>query len=152
MQRQTLPASASRIASSPGCGLALEQVGHGDDEPGRAEAALDGAGLDERLLHRVQAAVAGEALDRDDLVTVGLGGEDEARAHELAVEHDRARAALALLAGVLRAGQLERVAQERQQALAAADVGLAALPVDGQLDPHATRHRSRARPARTRSA
>ena len=46
-----------------------------------------------------------DALDGDDLVPVGLRGEDEARADERAVEQHRARAALALLAGVLRAGQ-----------------------------------------------
>src|SRR5207237_9158533 len=34
-------------------GVLLEQCGGGDDETRRAEAALHGAGVDERLLHRV---------------------------------------------------------------------------------------------------
>ena len=42
-----------------------EQVGRGDDQPRRAEAALDGARLDERLLDPVQLVLVGEPLDRD---------------------------------------------------------------------------------------
>ena len=125
MQRQRLPDSASRISSSLGLGHAVEQVGGRDDEARRAEAALHGAGLDERLLHRVQPSPSRQPLDRDDLVPVGLRGEHEARAHELAVEQHRARPALALLARVLRAGQPEPLAQRVEQALALPDVGLA---------------------------
>ena len=74
---------------------------------------------------RCSAPSVGDALDRDDVVPVGLRCEDEARADERAVEQHRARAALALLAGVLRAGQLELLAQGEEEALAAPDVGLA---------------------------
>ena len=74
---------------------------------------------------RCSAPSVGEPLDRDDLVPVGLRGEHEARADERAVEEHGARAALALLAGVLRAGQAELLAQREEQALAAPDVGLA---------------------------
>ena len=49
--------------------------------PGRAVAALEGVVLVERLLHRVQLAVRGQALDRRDLVAVGLHGEHRARLH-----------------------------------------------------------------------
>ena len=105
---------------------ALEQRRGRDDEAGRAEAALHGARVDERLLDPVQPVLAAQPFDRPDLVPVGLRGQDEARADELAVEQHRARAALALLARVLRAGQAERVAQRRQQALAGPDVGLLA--------------------------
>ena len=132
-------------------GTAAQEIGRGDDEARRAEAALHRARVGERLLHRVQGAIAAEALDRDDVVPVGLRGEDEARAHELAVEEDGARAALALLARVLRAGELEPVAERREEALAGPDVGLAPLAVDRELDPHA-RHLSSARCVRTRSA
>ena len=81
----------------------------------------------------------------DDLVAVRLRGENEARAHELAVEQHRARAALALLARVLRAGQLEALAQRIEQALARPDVGLEPLAVDSQRDPHASTPLERAR-------
>ena len=105
--------------------MRCEQVGGRDDEAGRAEAALHRAGLDERLLDAVEPVLAGEALDGDDLVTVRLRGEHEARADELAVEQHRARAALALLAGVLRTGQAEPLAERVEEALARPDVGLA---------------------------
>ena len=61
---------------------AVEQVGGGDDEPRRAEAALHRAGRRERLLHRMERAVAGEPLDRDDLAPVRLRAEHEAGADE----------------------------------------------------------------------
>ena len=98
-----------------------------------AEATLDGACLHERLLDAVETVVGAQPLDRRHLVPVRLGREHEAGADELAVEKDGAGAALALLAGVLRAGQLERVAERRQQALARPDVCLARLSVDGQI-------------------
>ena len=87
---------------------------------------------------------SGEPLDRHDLVPVRLRGEHEARADERAVQQHGARAALALLARVLRPGQPEPLAEREEQALAGPDVRLAPLAVDGQLDPHA-RHRSSAR-------
>ena len=68
---------------------------------------------------------------------VGLAGRDQAGAAGDAVEVDRARAALALLAGVLGAGQAHPLAQDVEQALALPDVvGLAALAVDRDRDPH----------------
>ena len=100
---------------------------------------------------RCSRPVLGEPLHGDDLVPVRLGGEHEARAHEPPVEEHRARAALALLARVLRARDAQPVAERGEQALAGPDVRLARLPVDHERDPHA-RHLSSARLARTRSA
>ena len=54
----------------------FEQVGGRNDQPRRAEPALHGTSLGERLLHRVQLPVPREPLDRDDVVAVGLRGED----------------------------------------------------------------------------
>ena len=62
-------------------------------------------------LDRMQLAAGGERLDRAYLAAVGLERRDEAGADDLAVEPDRAGAALALLAGVLRADQPELVAE-----------------------------------------
>src|ERR671924_1923432 len=129
-------------------GMPLEKRGCRDDEPGSAEAALDSARLDESLLHPVQAPLLAEALDGHDFVPVRLGGEDEARAHELPVQEDGARPALALLAGVLRARQAELLAQREEQALPRPDVGLHRLAVDDDLDPHVST-RSSARAVRT---
>src|SRR5262249_36643688 len=99
--------------------------------------ALHRARFDEGALDLVQLALAGQPLDGDDLAALGLPGEHQARAHELAVEVDAARPALALLAGVLGSGQVEVVAQRAQQALPlphAAD--LPALAVDGEAQAH----------------
>ena len=106
-------------------GLRASRSAVATTRPGRAEAALHRAGLDERLLHRCSSLAVGEPLDRDDLVAVGLRREHEARADERPVEQHRARAALALLARVLRARQPEPLAQREEQRLALPDVGLA---------------------------
>src|SRR5579862_4672125 len=116
---------------------ALEQVGHGDDQTRRAEAALHGARLDERLLHGIEVLAAAEVLDGADGAAVGLDRRDEAGADEPAVEPDRARAALPLLAGVLRARQLELVAEQREQARRGRDVHRPLDPVDRGRDRHA---------------
>src|SRR5581483_8041266 len=131
--------------------VAAQQVDGRDDEAGRAEAALHGAGVDERLLDGVELAAVREPLHRRHLVPVRLRGEHEARADEHAVEQHRARAALALLARVLRARQAELLAQRKEQRLALPAVGLARLAVDPDGDPHSTTRFS-ARSARTRSA
>ena len=55
----------------------------------------------------------------------------------VAVEQHRARAALALLARVLRAREAELLAQREEQRLALPAVGLVLLAVDAQRDPHA---------------
>src|SRR5262245_1608674 len=50
-----------------GLGLPVQEVRDRDDEPGRAEPALDRARLDERLLHGMQGIATGQTLDRADL-------------------------------------------------------------------------------------
>ena len=99
----------------------------------------------------MQASVLGEAFDRHHLVPLGLGRKDEARTDEPAVEQHRARAALTLLARILRAREPEPLPQREEQALALPDIRFARLAVDVELDPH-QRHRSRARLVRMRSA
>src|SRR5215217_350009 len=137
-QHLLVPRAAAEVAGQGlpdlrvgGGGVAGEEVVGGDDQAGGAEAALDGAGFDERLLYRVEGVVGGQALDGGDLGALGLAGQDQAGADQDAVQVDRTRAALALLAGVLGAGQAEALAQHVQQALALPDVvGLAGLAVD----------------------
>src|SRR4029078_1819923 len=63
--------------------VALQQVGGRDDQPRRAEAALHGASLAERLLHAVELALARETLDGDDLVALRLRRQHHARADQL---------------------------------------------------------------------
>src|SRR5437870_1697957 len=83
-----------------------------------------------------------------DPLVATRSSQDEAAADERAIEHHRARPALPLLAGVLAAGELELLAEEREQRLAVARVGRALLAVHGERDFHqdilATRASARA--------
>src|SRR3954464_15837234 len=81
----------------------LEQLHRGHDLTGRAVAALEGVVLDERPLHRVKLAVRRQALDRRDLVPLAGDRERQAREHPSAIHPDRAGAARALVAALLRA-------------------------------------------------
>src|ERR1043165_9163682 len=86
-----------------------------EEHPWRAVAALCGALLGERGLQRMQIRAAREALDRGDVRIAELLWEREARQHRHAVDEHRARAALAELAAVLRAGEVQLLAQHLEQ-------------------------------------
>ena len=80
----------------------------------------------ERLLQRRERAVRlGQALDRQHGAAVDLHGEEQAGAHALAVEQDVAVAAEAVLAGEVRAGEVELLAQEVGERQARLDERLA---------------------------
>ena len=114
----------------------LQQVGDGHDETRRAEAALHRARFEEGLLDRMQALARGQALDGAHVALVGLRRQHQAAAGERAVEPDRARSALALLAGVFRAVETERLAKEDEQAGSGPDVGLSPVAVDARSHNH----------------
>src|SRR3954469_19757825 len=77
-----------------------------DQHARRAIAALERVRVAEAVLKHAWAAVRfRETFHRGHAMTVGLHGEHEARAHRLAVEKHRARAADAVLAADVRAGQ-----------------------------------------------
>ena len=82
----------------------------------------------------VEGRAVGHALDRLDLGAVGLDGEHRAGLGALAVDVDRARAAVARVAADVRAGQPEDVAQQMDEQEPRLDVGLAGLAVDGERD------------------
>src|SRR5438094_3169224 len=117
-------------------GIRAQQRDRGDDEAGRAEAALHRARVDERLLHGMHPLHGPERLDGADLAIGGRAGEDEARAHELSVHEHRARAALALLARVLAPREAEVIAQHREEALVILRLDAALGAVHAQADPH----------------
>ncbi len=71
--------------------------------------------LHEGLLHRMQLAVPGQALDRDDAIAVAGDGQRQAGIHPHAVHQHGAGAALAVVAALLGAGQAEMVAQRIEQ-------------------------------------
>ena len=128
-----------------GCPRASRSLG-GDQDPGRAEAALERVVPRNASCSGVSSPVAGEPLDRHDLAAVGLHGEQQARADGDAVEPDRARAADAVLAADVRPGQAERVPQEVGEEQPRLDLLAIAPAVDGDVDrDHAARSR-RARP------
>src|SRR3954462_12583794 len=104
--------------------IALEQGGRGDQHAGRAVAALEGVVVGERPLQRRQLVARGEALDRADARAVGLDGEQHAALHELPVEQDAARAAVARVAADVAAGQVDVVAQKMDQQSAGLDLAL----------------------------
>ena len=104
------------MAESLGDGLVLKQRHGSHDHAGRAVTALHRVVIEERLLHAVELPIRAETLDRLDAMTGERRRARRARANGFAIDEDRARAALALAAAVLRARQLERFAQHPEQA------------------------------------
>src|SRR5438270_38087 len=90
---------------------AFEEADGGEHHARRADAALRAAALDHRALHGVEALAVGDSLDRGDLRPLDLREGDEATVDKFAVHDDRARAALALAAALLRAGEFQLLAQ-----------------------------------------
>jgi hypothetical protein len=111
--------------------LAVEQRFGGDEDAGRAVAALRRTAIREFLLQRMQPPVLDEALDRQDVAPIAFGREREAREHGIAVEQHRACAALAQLAAVFRPGELQILAQDLEQRLVGVDEYVDALAVHG---------------------
>ena len=106
--------------------VGLQQADRGHHHPGRAVAALEGFGVEERLLHGMQ-AVARRASPSIVVIAFAPTAADarDARARAGAVEQHRAGAALPFAAAVAAAGQAEVVAEDRQQAVARLGVNLA---------------------------
>src|SRR5687767_2218586 len=103
-------------------------------EARRAEAALKAVMLAERLLKRIEPVAVGETLHGLDLAPVYLRREQQTRAHGGAVEHDRARAADAVLAPEMGAGEVEVVPEEVGQGLPYLDRPLVHASVHGDPD------------------
>src|SRR5262245_11085312 len=92
----------------------IEQSFHRDNISRRAVAALHRAGVDERLLHRMQCIAVGETFDGRDLGAVGIGRHGDARVDRLAVINNRAGAALAGVAAKFRAFVFQRLTEKFQ--------------------------------------
>src|SRR6202051_3384769 len=113
-------------------GIVAQKLDQRGQDARRAESALQTVMLVERLLQRVQGAVVNsDALDRQDLVPVGLHREHQARSRRIAVEENGAGAAHAVLAAEMGAGQAELMAQEIRQRHPHRHGGFMALAVDG---------------------
>src|SRR5258706_6784653 len=115
-------------------GILAQKRVRGEDHARRAVAALKAVALDERLLHRMEPAVRLQSLDRGDFPAVRLHREQEARFHQLAVEQDRAGAALADDAADVRAGEAGDLAQKMGQEQPRLDLFFVTPAVDRHAD------------------
>src|ERR1700694_2522565 len=82
----------------------------------------------------MQLAVRSETFDRDHGRAVGLNGQDRARLDRLAIDEDRARAALAGIAADVRAGEPEVVAKKVNEEEAGLDFRVLLRAVYGERD------------------
>ena len=101
--------------------LRLVQGRTGQDHAGRAEAALECLGLEERSLQRVQLIANPQAFDGRDFVSFGAECRYQTTVDGLAIDQNRACAAIARIAAFLDAEQPE-FTQEGPQALACARI------------------------------
>src|SRR3954466_11296985 len=137
--------AAAQVAGERLAHLALARIGPraqqrlgGHEEARRAEPALQRMALVEGLLERMQLLrVARQALDGEHRAAAGLDRQHEARPHGLAVDLHGARAADAVLAADVRAGQARDVADEVRQQRARLDVAVVERAVDLDRDLHA---------------
>jgi len=74
-------------------GRSREEFAYGEGDGRRAVAALDAGAIDEGALDRLQDGIFIVVVDSDDIVALGLGGEDEAGIDEFTVEEKGAEAA-----------------------------------------------------------
>lgn len=116
-----------------GLRLAREQRRSGHDLSGLAIAALRHVFRDPSLLQRVT-AICRKAFDGCDLFSPAIADGELARDYRFAVEMHRASAALAQAAAELRAGKVERIAQDPKQRRIRLDLKRALLLVDGECN------------------
>src|SRR5258706_1713773 len=114
--------------------ILFEKVGRGHDESGRAVAALQSVLVPEGLLDRVELITFGHAFDGREAAAVCLDGEHRAALDRLAVDVDRARAALAGVAADVRSGQTHDIPEVVHEQQPRFDLVLVLTPVDGNSD------------------
>src|SRR5919198_2622343 len=93
----------------------VEQRCRRHDLTGGAVSALEGIVLDERVLHRVEHAVAFQTFDGDDIVAFVHHRKRETRQHAAPVDEDRTCAALTVIAALLGSKELQLLAQHVEQ-------------------------------------
>jgi hypothetical protein len=105
------------------------------DLAGRAVAALEGVLFEEGGLHGMQRAIRpGKPLHGGDGAAVSLSGKRQAGQHALAVDMHGAGAALALVATLLGAGQVETITQGVEQRHTRLDLKVVVMSVDVEMD------------------
>jgi len=106
-------------------------------------AALQGALLEESLLNGVKGLSAGQPLDRRDRSSAHRRHRQEAGSRRLAVDEHEARATLPLAASVLRAGEVQLLAEDVEQATLGVRGDAALRVVDREPNRHAHRRTSK---------
>src|SRR6202040_2223771 len=94
-----------------GTGIFFQQLARHQNEARRAEAALERAGFDEGLLHRVELRAVRNALDGLDASTVGERGKKQTPRDRTAVEDHGAAPAQPLGTAFPRAAKAELLQQ-----------------------------------------
>src|SRR3972149_5155434 len=122
--RQGLPDLLSRRPR-----VAIDQGLGGEQDSGRAVAALRRPQLGERLLQGMQLGAIGQPLHGENLPAPAGDGEEEAGPLRPAVDEHRTGAALAPLAAVLRPGEAEVLAEDLEERLVHGGGGLPRLAV-----------------------
>src|SRR5882762_9852196 len=117
-------------------GIRSEQRRCGHDLARLAIAALRHFELDPGLLDLLAGGGGTDGLDRSDALAGRGRDRRDARAHRLAVEVDRARAAQSEAATEFRAGHAEHIAQHPQQRRVVVDIDAAGFAVDWQRMGH----------------
>src|SRR6202022_4191165 len=112
-----------------------EQLGARHDHAGRAEAALHRVARPERLLERTEAVGRSEALDGGDARALELDGQEQAAPGAAPVDQHRARAADAVLAAHVGAGEREVFPEEVRERAARLHHALHRRTVDGETHP-----------------
>src|SRR4051794_34176132 len=116
--------------------IAREEIAERHEDAGRAEAALQGVMVLERLLQLAQLAVrAGERFHGLHVAAFGLHGEREAGAHRGTIDLHRAAAADAMLAADVGSGRAEGMAQKIAEQSARLGLGAHLAAVECQIDP-----------------
>jgi hypothetical protein len=90
--------------------------------------------IDERLLHRVELPTPGKALDRGDARALQHDGQGQARIDAAAVDQHRTGAALAVIAALFGARQVEVLAQRIEQRRPSVDIERVARLIHRQSD------------------
>jgi hypothetical protein len=87
-----------------------------------------------RRLHGMEIFRLAESFNRRDLIALVHRGKDETRIHPPAVDVHRASAALAVIASLLRSGEMEVLAETIEKRGARIDPKIVLLPVDPKRD------------------
>src|SRR6266853_2436780 len=117
-------------------GIGGEQRRRGHDLAGLAIAALRYLQVEPGLLDLLAGGRGANGLDGGDALAGRGSDRRDARAHRLAVEVHRARAAQAQATAEFRAGHSEHIAKHPQQRRVVVDIDAAGFAVDGQRMGH----------------